>query len=206
MGNTLAQTGPASTGVHLRSVPRFVSGFHPTRPHGVDVGCLIASLHRVQLPPTRGCLRLAPQGTCTPNDSSMPSAPRNGQLRWLCGFDLTQGQEAVPSSYVYTRFLRLLLKHADQVEAIFDQLVEQLRQQLPGFGHILALDGKAIPTAARPRKKDEQDVQPDGRRDLDADHGKKTYKGQRADGSLWEKVASRFGYNLHLIVCGWACR
>jgi hypothetical protein len=31
------QTG--LTGVHLRSVLRFASGFHPTRPHGKDLGC-----------------------------------------------------------------------------------------------------------------------------------------------------------------------
>ena len=107
---------------------------------------------------------------------------RNGQLRWLCGFDLAQGQGAVPGSYVYTRFLRLLLNHADQIEAMFDQLVEQLRQQLPGFGHTLALDGKAIPTHGRRRKKaDAKITQPDGRRDLDANHGTKAYKGRRAE-------------------------
>ena len=32
----LSQTEPACTGVHLHSVLRFVSGFHPTRPHGED--------------------------------------------------------------------------------------------------------------------------------------------------------------------------
>jgi hypothetical protein len=126
---------------------------------------------------------------------------RNGQLRWLCGFDLMKGQDAIPGSYVYTRFLRLLLKYADQIEAIFDQMVEQLHRQLPGFGHILALDGKAIPTIARPRKQDDpKTIEPDGRRDLDADHGTKTYKGQRADGTLWEKTKHWFGYKLHLIV------
>ena len=31
------QTG--LTGVHLRSVLRFASGFHPTRPHGKGLGC-----------------------------------------------------------------------------------------------------------------------------------------------------------------------
>jgi len=126
---------------------------------------------------------------------------RNGQLRWLCGFDLTQGQKAVPGSWVYTRFLRLLFQHADQVEAIFDDLVEQLHQRLPGFGHILALDGKAIRTHARPRKKDDsKEIQGDGRRDLDANHGTKTYKGQHEDGSWWEKTKHWFGYKLHLIV------
>jgi len=29
------------TGVHSRSVLRFTSGFHPTRPHGKDLGCAV---------------------------------------------------------------------------------------------------------------------------------------------------------------------
>lgn len=41
---------------------------------------------------------------------------------------------------------------------------------------------------------------PDGRRDLDADVGVKTYRGQHADGTAWEKVVTWFGYRLHLWV------
>ncbi len=41
---------------------------------------------------------------------------------------------------------------------------------------------------------------PDGRRDTDADWGKKTYKGTRKDGTTWEKVKKWFGYKLHLLV------
>ena len=40
----------------------------------------------------------------------------------------------------------------------------------------------------------------DGRRDTDADWGKKTYKGTRKDGSTWEKVVKWFGYKLHLMM------
>ena len=39
---------------------------------------ITANLHLVQLPSTRGCLRQAPQGTRTPNHSTMPSAMRYG--------------------------------------------------------------------------------------------------------------------------------
>ena len=44
--------------------------------------CWLASchLHLVPLPPTRGCLRQAPQGTFTPNDSSMPRSGSQEQL------------------------------------------------------------------------------------------------------------------------------
>ena len=58
---TLTQTRPACIGVHLRSVPRFASGFHPTRPHGKDeCDRWVEWIHLVQLPPARGCLRQAP--------------------------------------------------------------------------------------------------------------------------------------------------
>jgi len=124
---------------------------------------------------------------------------RNGQLRWLCGFDPHQGLDAVPPAYVYTRFLRLLLRHADLVEAIFDDLIEQLRVLLPDFGRHLAMDGKAIETFAR-RRKGLSEMAPDGRRDVEADTGKKSYRGVREDGTLWEKTVEWFGYKLHLIV------
>jgi len=118
---------------------------------------------------------------------------RNGQLRWLCGFDLAKADAAVPPAHVYTRFLKLLLRHIEQIEHIFDDLVEQLRQELPGFGTNLAMDGKAINTHARPRK-GLRDMSADGRRDTDADFGKKTYTGVREDGTTWQKVVTWFGY------------
>ena len=95
---------------------------------------------------------------------------RNAQLRELCGFDPLKGIEAVPPSWVYTRFLKKLMKHIDRIEAIFDGLVEVLRTWLPGFGCILAIDGKAIRSHARPGEKDAPPKPPDGRRDVDADH------------------------------------
>jgi hypothetical protein len=124
---------------------------------------------------------------------------RNAQLRWLCGFDVAKGEKAVPPSWVYTRFFALLFKNAECVDQMFDELVEQLRKELPGFGNNLAMDGKAINTHARPRK-GLPDMSADGRRDTDADFGKKTYTGVGEDGRRWQKVVKWFGYKLHLIV------
>lgn len=124
---------------------------------------------------------------------------RNGQLRWLCGFDLHKGLDAVPPAYVYTRFLRLLFRYADPIDAMFDDLVEQLRALLPDFGRHLAMDGKAIDTHAC-RRKGLSEMTKDGRRDTEADTGKKTYRGVREDGTVWEKTMEWFGYKLHLIV------
>ena len=63
---------------------------------------------------------------------------RNGQLRQLCGFDLFKGIKAVPSANAYTNFLKLLVRHSDLIDAMFYDLVEKLRDILPGFGNVPA--------------------------------------------------------------------
>lgn len=118
---------------------------------------------------------------------------RNGQLRAMCGFKGDTG----PPQWVYTRFLKKLFNNKDLIDEIFDTLVEQCYQLLPGFGRNLAMDGKAIDSHARRKK---EGLPPDGRRDLDADTGAKSYRGQREDGTVWEKIKYWFGYKLHLIV------
>jgi len=122
---------------------------------------------------------------------------RNAQLRQLCGFDLLKGIKAVPSSNAYTNFLKLLIKHADLVNAIFYNLVEKLRNILPDFGNTLAIDSKAISSrSCKESKRKSIDL----RGEADADKGVKTYKGKRKDGSMWKSVKSWFGFKLHLIV------
>lgn len=116
---------------------------------------------------------------------------RNVQLRDMCGFT---GE--APPQWVYSRFLKKLFCHEKLVNEIFDTLVEQCYAELPGFGRNLAIDGKAIRSHARRKK----EGTPDGRRDLDADIGVKSYQGQREDGTTWEKIKYWFGYKLHLIV------
>ena len=51
---------------------------------------------------------------------------RNGELRQLCGFDVFRGDEAIPSSSVYTRFFRKLFRQQDAIDAMFTELVEML--------------------------------------------------------------------------------
>ena len=122
---------------------------------------------------------------------------RNAQLRNLCGFDPFLGEAAVPEAYVYTRFLKSLMEKQEMIDNIFEKLRTEITNLLPDFGEVLAIDSKAINSRAkRPNKKSE----PDGRRDIDADHGAKTYKGKKKDGTLWEKTSYWFGYKLHLIV------
>jgi len=121
---------------------------------------------------------------------------RNGELREGCGFDPHKGSEAVPSSWVYTRFLKLLFKFKAEIDAMFDCLVDALKELLPDLGFCVAVDSKGVDSAGRPTKEKRRD----GRREMDADWGKKTYHGQREDATLWEKVVTWFGYKIHLLV------
>jgi hypothetical protein len=124
---------------------------------------------------------------------------RNAELRQLCGFDPLRGMGAAPTDDAFGRFLELIVEQRDRLEQMFHELVEQLGRELPELGRRLAVDAKGIRSAGRPVK-DEHKQEPDGRRDLDADWGTKTYKGSRADGTAWERVVRWFGYKLHLLV------
>jgi len=122
---------------------------------------------------------------------------RNPQLRWLCGFDVTRPEKQVPPANTYTRLLKKLLGMPEELDAIFDQLLRDLREELPDLGEVLALDGKAVCSAARRAPKHSKG---DGRRDLDANYGAKSYWVERENGSLWKQVKHWFGYKLHLVV------
>jgi len=121
---------------------------------------------------------------------------RNGQLRYMCGL-YGSGDKAVPTEWVYTRFFKKLFAHEEEINKIFETLVEELRDHLPGFGKDLSIDSKGINSLACGVNKAEKT---DGRRDKDADWGKKEYRGIREDGTAWEKIVKWFGYKLHLIV------
>ena len=121
---------------------------------------------------------------------------RNGELRERCGFDPRKGSGAVPPSWVYTRFLKLLYKFKAEIDQMFDRLVDELKVLLPDLGFSVAVDSKGVDSAGRPTKEKKRD----GRRDMDADWGKKTYHGEREDRTLWEKVVTWFGYKIHLLV------
>ncbi len=121
---------------------------------------------------------------------------RNSSLLEICGFNIFKKGEVVPTASAYTRFLKSLLKEHMLITEMFNNLVEECKNILPGFGKNLAIDGKAIPSFA---------VKPgggkgDGRGDHDANWGKHVYSGIGKDGKLWEKTKLWFGYTLHLLI------
>lgn len=118
---------------------------------------------------------------------------RNGQLRFMCGFQ----NGKVPEAYVYSRFFKKLFKKEEMINEMFNKLVDELEELLPAFGENLAIDGKAISSLSKRENKNKKE---DGRRDLDANWGIKEYKGIREDGTSWSKIVKWFGYKLHLIV------
>jgi len=125
---------------------------------------------------------------------------RNAPLRQLCGFDPLKGLSAVPTPRAYTTFLANLMAHPEEIDALFDALVERLREVLPAMGRVLASDGKPVRAHARRRGRNAPALPPDGRRDTDADFGTKTYRGVGEDGTPWEKIHRWFGYKVHLAV------
>ncbi len=123
---------------------------------------------------------------------------RNSQLRDMCGLD-----NKVPPPWVYSRFLDKLMEpeHQAYVDKMFDDLIEELQELLPDFGKRLAIDGKGIESFANPHDyENEEQLEGDRRRDLDADWGKKVYHFENEDGTKYEKVKKWFGYKLHLVV------
>jgi hypothetical protein len=141
-------------------------------------------------------------------------ASRNPALREACGFNpfprkrlkkvegkWVEVMEAeVPSDDAFGRFLALLIEHRSLIDDMFHACLDELAALLPDLGEKLAVDSKAIQSAGKPVKDEEKQETPDGRRDLDADWGKKEYKGTRKDGTPFEKVVTWFGYKLHLLV------
>lgn len=119
---------------------------------------------------------------------------RNAELREMCGFSPIKGCDGVPPHWVYTRFLKKLIKHREKIRQMFDKLVEEIKKELPDLGEFLAIDSKEIKSHSKGKKEAEKSSDPE------ADWGKKEYKGKNEDGSVWSKIKKWFGYKLHLIV------
>lgn len=117
---------------------------------------------------------------------------RNGQLRAICGF-----MYKIPKAHNYSRFLKLLIRHQEEIDIMFNVMVKNLEKVLPDFCEILAGDGKAIQSYANRQSKIDNH---DGRSEIDADTGVKRNLSKEKDEKTYVKIKSWFGYRLHLIV------
>lgn len=112
----------------------------------------------------------------------------NPGLRLLCGIRSIKG---IPSASAYSRFLKKLVRHEDELDATFHRLVEELKALLPDLGKTLVIDSTDIHAWANGRRKQPADG--------DARWGMKKKpcgEGKGEDRYAW------FGYKLHLLVCG----
>ncbi len=107
-------------------------------------------------------------------------------------------RSSIPSSYNVSRFVVSLLK-IEEEEGLLSQMLVDLRHRLMDligdFGVHLGCDGKAIASQSTGVVK----TTTGKTSDRDADWGKHETSGVNAEGKVWTKVKSWFGYTLHLI-------
>ena len=69
---------------------------------------------------------------------------RNGQLRELCGFVVERGTRGVPGSWVYSRFLKNVMKQREGIKAIamdmWDPYLASIREYVPRAEEKIAFD------------------------------------------------------------------
>ena len=56
---------------------------------------------------------------------------RNGMLLELCGFEPLKGPDAIPPAWVYSRFLKVILRHSEELGGMFRALVGAIGEVLP---------------------------------------------------------------------------
>ena len=126
---------------------------------------------------------------------------RNKDVRAVCGFS----KDTIPSEDALGRFLKKLVTHEDLLEKCFTDLVEQLRELLPGFGDKLAIDSTDIKAYSDGHRKKPSDT--DARwgakgaghhaapgNSPGAESAGKESKRKERDLYWW------FGYKLHMVV------
>ena len=124
---------------------------------------------------------------------------RNSQLRKMCGlYDEGFRKHLVPPSRVFSGFLGLLSGELTQMEKIFDNQVTELYTLLPGFGRMLAGDGKYLDSVA-PRKSEQDQTATDRRTENDAEWSVKEYHYIDANGKTQVKKEYHFGFKAHII-------
>ncbi len=124
---------------------------------------------------------------------------RDKETRLVCGFSL----DDLPGEDAFSRFLKKLVKHADLFDECFANLVNLLRELLPGFGAKLAVDSTDILAYSNGHREHPSDT--------DARWGAKKKSNSKSEGETGEGGSQKgkkkeldiyywFGYKLHLII------
>jgi transposase, IS5 family len=124
---------------------------------------------------------------------------RDKDIRLVCGFS----KDDMPGEDALGRFLNKLAKHTDLFEECLKNMVDKLRELLPGFGDKLAIDSTDILAYSNGRRQNPSD--PDAHWGAKKKGNAKTEghidgKGDQKGKSKEPAVYYWFGYKLHLIV------
>ena len=126
---------------------------------------------------------------------------RDKDTRMVCGFS----KDSIPSQDALGRFLKKLVEHADLLEKCFADLVEEMRQLLPGFGTKLAVDSTDIKAYSNGHRKSPSDTDARWGANGVGHHAGPTSGSKVSVDKEGKKEKQRdlyywFGYKLHLVV------
>lgn len=121
---------------------------------------------------------------------------RNRDLRYACFGRNDKGD--VPSEWAFSRFMKKLAapEAHEMVREMFDEMVDELRTLLPGFGVALAGDSTDVASRSNGNKNKETGLTSD----TDASWRMYEHKFTDARGNAHQSVKKWFGYKLHLLV------
>ena len=115
---------------------------------------------------------------------------RDKDTRLICGF----ARDKIPGPDAFGRFLKKLVKHEALLEECFSNLVDRLREELPGFGEKVAVDSTDIKAYSNGNRKNPSDGDASWGVKGAGKHADEEKEGKKKDKYRW------FGYKLHLAV------
>lgn len=124
---------------------------------------------------------------------------RDRETRLMCGFS----KDNMPGEDALGRFLAKLVKHAGLFDEFLNQLINRLRELLPGFGAKLAIDSTDIPAYANGHRShpSDKDAKWGAKKKSHSPDKEKTGEGDNRKGKKKEPdIYYWFGYKLHLLI------
>jgi hypothetical protein len=123
---------------------------------------------------------------------------RDKETRLVCGFS----KDDMPGEDAPGRFLKKLVKHADLFDEFIQDLVNELRELLPGFGKKLAVDSTDILAYANGYREHpaDTDARWGAKKKGNSKAKDKTEAGKTKGEKKEPDVYYWFGYKLHLVI------